>query len=180
MKTQPPPPPADPHDAAIEQALRASRGLEDAPEHVIQRAFTLWQPPRPAAAAAPPNLLQRVLAALTFDSAGASPLAFGMRSAGGTTRQLLFSAEGHDIDLRISPAGEPPSDHWLLSGQVLGPDSQGHVTLTDALGQEAARSALNEWGEFKLPQVAGGEYTVTVRLGEREIVLPAVLVRQAV
>jgi hypothetical protein len=181
MKTPPPPPPAaDPmDDASVEHALRASRRLEDAPEHVIQRAFAAWQPRRAAAPAAP-SLLQRVVAALTFDSAGASPLAFGMRSAGGTTRQLLFSAEGHDIDLRISPDADPPSGHWLLSGQVLGPDSQGHVTLTDTLGQEAAQSALNEWGEFKLPQVAGGEYTVTVRLGEREIVLPAVLVRHAV
>jgi hypothetical protein len=117
------------------------------------------------------------VAALTFDSAGASPLAFGMRSAGGAMRQLLFSVEGHDIDLRISPAGDPPAGLWLLSGQVLGPDSQGTVTLTDAQGQEAGQSALNEWGEFKLPPVAGGEYTVSVRLGEREIVLPAVPVQ---
>jgi hypothetical protein len=168
----------DPSDAAFERVLRDSRRLDDAPEHVIQRALNVWQPRRQAQAE--PSLLQRVLAVLTFDSAGASPLAYGMRSAGGTTRQLLFSAEGHDIDLRISPAGDPPSDHWLLNGQVLGPESQGTVTLTDALGQAAGQAALNEWGEFKLPQVADGEYTVTVRLGEREIVLPAVLVRQAI
>jgi hypothetical protein len=178
MKTPPPPAP-NTSDAAIERALRASRDLEDAPEHVIQRALlAAWQPRRPPRT--PSSVLQRVLAALTFDSAGASPLAFGMRSAGGTTRQMLLSAHGHDIDLRISPSGDPPSDHWLLSGQLLGPEAQGVVLLTDAQGRTAGESALNEWGEFRLPPVSGGEYTVTVRLAYREIVLPAVLVRQAV
>jgi hypothetical protein len=172
------PDPRDPSDAALERALRDSRRLDDAPEHVIQRALNVWQARRQSQAE--PSLLQRVLAALTFDSGGASPLAFGMRSAGSATRQLLFSAEGHDIDLRISPAGDPPTDHWLVSGQVLGPDSEGVVVLTDENGATAGESPLNELGEFRLPRVRTGEYTVTVRLSGREIVLPAVRVQPAV
>jgi hypothetical protein len=175
MKTVPNP--ADLTDADIERGLRDGRQLEHAPEHVIQRAMAVWTP-RPQQQASS-GLLQRVLAVLTFDSGAASPLAAGARSPGGNTRQLLFMAEGHDVDLRISPAGETPSDLWLLSGQVLGPEAQGAVTLTDAQGQLVGEATLSELGEFRLPGVAAGEYTVTVRLGEREIVLPSVPLRQA-
>lgn len=175
MKT--PPDPADLSDAELERRLHDSRQLEEAPEHVIQRAFAAWQPRRAAAPA--PGLLERLIGVLTFDSGAPSPLAFGARSAGGTTRQLLFSAEGHDIDLRLSPAGEASPEHWLLSGQVLGPDSQGRVWLTDAQGRNGGEATLNELGEFRLPPVPEGEYVMTVRLGAREIVLPGLPVRQA-
>jgi hypothetical protein len=173
--------PADLPDNEIEQQLHRSRQLEDAPEHVIQRAFTVWQPRRQAVAA--PSLLQRLVAVLTFDSGAASPLAYGMRSAGGTTRQMLFSAQGHDVDLRISPAdesrGAAGSAEWILAGQVLGPEAEGAVILTDGSGTEIARVALNDLGEFRLPAVTPGDYTVTLKLGQIEIVLPAVQVPQA-
>lgn len=169
----------DPTDAAIELGLHQSRRLQDAPEPVIQRALDLWQVRRQVAASAAPSLLQRVLAVLTFDSGAASPLAFGMRSAGGTTRQMLFSAAGHDIDLRISPAADGRSEHWLLSGQVLGPEAQALVLLSDAHGQAVGESALSELGEFRLPAVAPGQYTVTLRLAGSDIVLPAIDVPQA-
>ena len=176
MKT--PPNPADLNDAEIERGMRSSRQLEDAPEHVIQRALAAWQPRRQVQTA--PGLIERILAVLTFDSAGASPLAYGARSAGATTRQLLFSAQGHDIDLRVSPAAAAQADHWLLSGQVLGPQGDGTVLLSDEQGQSLGEALLNELGEFRLPAVRPGQYTVTVRLGGAEIVLPAVYVPQAI
>jgi hypothetical protein len=169
--------PIDPNDAAIEQGLRQSRRLEDAPEPVILRALDVWQMRRQATAA--PSLLQRVLAVLTFDSGAASPLAFGMRSAGGTTRQMLFSAAGHDVDLRISPAGDTRGEQWLLSGQVLGPEGQAVVFLSDVQGHAVGESALSELGEFRLPPVQPGQYTVTLRLASSDIVLPAIDVPQA-
>lgn len=174
MKTPP-----NPDDAALEQGLRASRGLEEAPEPLIRRAIDLWQHPMRAAASAPGGL-RRLLASLTFDSAGASPLAFGMRSAGGTTRQLLFSAEGHDIDLRIAPAGSGSAGDWLLSGQVLGPEAHGLIGITDADGGNAGEAELNDLGEFRLPAVKPGEYTVALRLGTVEVVLPSIFVPQAI
>ena len=175
MKTVPNP--ADLSDAEIEGHLREARRMENAPEHVIQRAMAVWQPRRQAAPDAP-GLMQRLLAVLTFDSAGASPLAFGARSTGGAPRQMLFSAEGHDIDLRIRPAEQ--AEHWLLSGQVLGPEAKGMVLVADANGQLLGESALSELGEFLLPAVAAGRYTVSLRIGEREIELPAVYVPQAI
>lgn len=170
--------PADPTDADIERSLRSSRRLEDAPEHVIQRAIAVWQPRRQAAAA--PGVVERLLAVLSFDSGAASPLAFGRRSAGGAMRQMLFSAQGHDIDLRISPAGEAQADRWLLSGQVLGPDARGVVGLTDALDQAVGETPLDELGEFRLPAIAPGAYTVTLHLGASEIVLPSIRVPRAI
>lgn len=173
----------DPADAALEQALRDCRRLEDAPEHVIQRALVAWRP-RGAKGAAR-GLLQQVLAALTFDSGAAAPLAFGMRSAGGTLRQLLFSAQGRDVDLRIAPVaaaaagGEPDAARWQLSGQVLGPDSAGTVVLADAAGQVLGEVALSDLGEFRLPAVPAGAYALTLRFAETEVVLPPVQVPQA-
>jgi hypothetical protein len=168
----------DPTDADIEHGLRRSRQLEDAPEHVIQRAIASWQPRRQATTAA--GLVERLLAVLTFDSGATSPLAFGMRSAGVATRQMLFSAQGHDVDLRVSPAGGTQADHWLLGGQVLGPEARGVVVLTDVRGQAVAETRLDELGEFRLPAIAAGQYTVTLRLGAREIVLPSIFVPQAI
>jgi hypothetical protein len=176
-----PDPAADFSDAEIERLLRHSRRLEDAPEHVIQRALAAWQPrPQPAPAASAPGLIERLLAVLTFDSGAASPLAFGMRSAGGPTRQMLFSAGDHEVDLRFSPAGGSPGEHWLLSGQVLGPDARGAVALTDALGQAVAEARLDELGEFQLPAIAPGQYGVMLDLGTRQIELPSILVPQAI
>jgi hypothetical protein len=169
--------PADLTDADMERQLQRSGRLEDAPEHVIQRALSAWQPRRQAVAA--PSLLQRVLAVLTFDSGAASPLAYGMRSAGAAARQMLFTAGGHDVDLRIGPAGEAAADQWLFSGQVLGPDGLGLVSLADAQGRLVGESALDEFGGFRLPAVAAGRYTVTLRLGGAEVELPAIDVPQA-
>lgn len=171
MTTTPP----DPSDAALEQGLRAGRRLEDAPEAVIQRALGVWQGgARPAAPAA--GALRRLVAAIAFDSGGAGALAFGRRAAGGATRQVLYTTEGLDIDLRISPDGDAATDRWALSGQVLGPNAQGVVGLADDSGRAIAEAPLSELGEFRLPAVGAGPYTLTLRLGFVEIVLPTVRV----
>lgn len=168
--------PDDLSDAEIERQLRGSRQHEDAPEHVIQRAFTIWQPRRATAPAA--GLRARVMAVLGFDSAAGPALALGVRSAGAATRQLLFSAEGQDIDLRIGPADEAPAGRWVLSGQVLGPEASGSVVLSDGEGRTVAETLLDEFGEFGLPPVAPGAYGLVLRLDGREIVLPVLQVPQ--
>lgn len=106
-----------PDDAALIRAgRRALRELPDAPEWLVLRAQAIWQPrPQPV-----PPLLTRVLAALSFDSwASPAPALRGATVAG--ARQFLFSAEGRDIDLRISAAGNA----WSIEGHVLGPDEGG-------------------------------------------------------
>jgi hypothetical protein len=170
--------PTNPTDDAIEQSLRDSRGLEDAPEALIRRTIAAMQalPAAQAQSAPGGTLLQRIVAALTFDSGQAPTLAFGMRSGDGATRQLLFAAQGHDVDLRVAAAAPGSGDWWLISGQVLGPQTDGEVALTDDGGTPIAQGPLNELGEFRLPAVARGRYTVNLRLGRLEVVLPGLQV----
>lgn len=160
-------------DARLETLLRQSRQLQDAPESVIQRAIdiaaaSLATPPRPVAAPAAGGVLRRLVAVLGFDSAGQSALAAGMRSGGGGTRQLLYSTEGRDVDLRVGPA--PDGHHWQLSGQVLGPDAVGSVRLH--CGTLARELPWSEWGEFQFDDVPAGEAVLTLRSDTWELELP--------
>ena len=99
----------------------------------------------------------------------------GMRSVASDTRHLLFSAQGRDIDLRISPA----ADQFALTGQILGPDEAGVIELAARAhdGQKASGARivpLDALGEFRLDGVPGGTYQMTLRMGGDEIVLPPI------
>jgi hypothetical protein len=165
-----------PDDETLAAALVASRVLDDAPPQVIERAIGLWEPRARSAAASRRGLVRRLAAALTFDSGNASPLAWGMRSSGSAVRQLLYSVEGRDIDLRIAPTD---TGRYTLSGQVLGPDVLGVVVLEPVGGGERAETALSELGEFRLPAVAAGDYRITLELADTAIDLPPLHVPQA-
>jgi hypothetical protein len=163
-----------PDDADLARRLRDSRTLEAPPSHVLQRAFDVWRP-RPAPS---PGLLQRLVAALRFDSASTPALAHGVRSAGAAPRQLLYSAEGHDIDLRIEPR---PDGSATLRGQVLGPSIAGHAALqrSGVAGPWQAESALDDLGEFGFDPVPPGEYSLALELGAVCIDLPPIAVGAA-
>jgi hypothetical protein len=135
----------------------------DAPTQVINRAGRLLRQRR-ASLPPQPSLLRRLVAALTFDSA--SSLALGTRSGASHKRQMLFSAEGMDLDVRITTNG----DEVTLSGQVLGPESNGSAMLTNA--QLSVTVLLNEMGEYTMPSVPAGRYTLTLLYGDAEIVMP--------
>lgn len=164
-------------DTELEAALKASRTLVDAPEHVIQRAIDVFAARGMAQAATPApqpaGLRQRLQALLSFDSGGLAPAAAGVRSMGsGTgsgTRQVLFSAEGRDIDLRIGPSS---AAGWQVSGQILGPDETGTVELR--CGGFQARTAWNELSEFRFDGVPGGACQLTLRSADWELDLPDV------
>lgn len=159
-----PRPPAEPAD--LEGTLRESRRLEEAPEALIQRAIGLWQPRAVPAAG---GVLQRWLAVLRVDSAATGPAALGLRSSGAaSTRQLLLSAEGRDIDLRLEPL---PDHQWRISGQVLGPDAAGLAELR--CGEAAAQQvAWNELAEFEFAPVAAGTCTLVLRSEGWQIDIP--------
>lgn len=157
-----------PDDELLQRRLRDSRQLEDAPEHLIQRAIDLWQPR--AAAATESGALRRWIATLRFDSAASDHLALGLRTGGAsTTRQMLFSAEGRDIDLRLEPLADR---RWRISGQVLGPDAAGIAELRcgDAAPQQVA---WNELCEFEFEPVATGICALTLRADGWEIGFPS-------
>ncbi len=158
-------------DDKLEALLRASRGLEAPPASVLQRAIDLWPSALPAAVpAAPAGALRRLIATLSFDSGGATPLAYGMRGSASGPRQLLFSAEGHDIDLRVAAAGSG----WVLHGQVLGPDARGRArAFGDDGAERCAAAALDELGEFQLALPAAGRCILRLELDGLLIELPA-------
>jgi hypothetical protein len=151
--------------------------LPDAPAHWIQRAIAL----QPAAAGPQASLLETlaaglrlVVATLSFDSWAAPALAPSMRSGSGATRHLLFSAAGRDLDLRISP----DADGYTVSGQILGPDESGSVTL-DHVPQDGAAPAtrrveVDTLGEFRLAGLSAGTCTLNFLLGDERVTLPPI------
>ena len=157
------------HCAKGLQTLRRAIGLmriddvENAPASVVKNAKAMF---RGRGANREPSRLARVLAALTFDSFTAKP-AFGLRSAASAGRQLVYSTEMADIDLRVSPQ----SGEWEIAGQILGASqSGGKVNLeSDSF---SASADLNELAEFGFESVPSGIYTVLVQLPELEIEIP--------
>lgn len=143
-------------------SLMRADDSEDAPEHVIARATRLL---RPAEHQPPP--LRRLIALLSSDSWRTPGLAAGLRSLHAWPRALILRAGERELDLQVAPRGE----QWLLSGQVLGPEMPGEVTLSGPAAH--VKTTLNDLGEFTLPLVPGGRYTLAVTQGELEIVVPS-------
>lgn len=110
--------------------------------------------------------LRRIVALLTFDSRTAGP-AFGVRSLPGASRQLLYSAEDTDLDLRITMQ----NDECVLAGQVIGGGyAEGQVEISGVTGKSEA--TLNDVCEFTLPPVPAGNYSLILRMHDREIEIP--------
>jgi len=163
-------------DDEFAQLVRRAVALPDAPPALIRAAIGQWD-------GAPPSLLQtatqailnRIAAALTFDSWAAGSLAFGVRAVPSDTRHLLFTAKGRDIDIRVAPV----AGHFAVTGQILGPDDSGVVEMTAAAsdGMESPRAhvaTLGFLGEFRLTGIQSGTYVLTLRVSGDEIVLPPI------
>lgn len=167
------PPSAEMTDQQIERELHRSRGLHDAPEHVIQRALHLWQPRPQSQSTASAGLVQRVLATLGFDSHATPALALGLRSGASGPQQLLFSANDYDVDLRITalPSGAGPA-LWHIGGQVFGPEGAGTAELLGGAGLVSA--TWDDMGEFAFAAVPAGRWSLLLRTATLEIEAPAI------
>jgi hypothetical protein len=167
----------DEFGAALQRALHE---LPDAPAALQRAAVDLWVAPPPRLADVAQAALRLVSAVLRFDSwgAGQTAVAQGLRTlrspTAPSTRHLLFSAEGRDVDLRIAPAAAG----FALTGQILGPDEGGAVELAaqDAAGGAARVAAIDAMGEFRIDGLAAGGYRLTLKLGADQIVLPVLQV----
>lgn len=176
----------DPSDDQLADSLRRSRRLEDAPRPLVDRAIALWSAaaahaaagePAPAHGSALGKALRRLVAALVSDSGFAPAPVLGLRAAGsGVGRQMLFHAEGRDIDLRVSPAADGASG-WVLGGQLLGPDESGEVQVgVDAV---ALSVPISELGEFRCGPLPAGRWRVVLKLGSLAIELPPIEVPES-
>lgn len=140
-----------------------SDNSSDAPRDVLAYAMNIFSRPENSQ----PSLLRRLVAALSFDSSSNLAPAFGVRAGQATSRQLLYSAEENDIDIRITPDGET----WIVAGQVLGEDCSGGRIEIEGAG-ELATAELNDLCEFTLPPLPAGSYAVRLRLGSADIEIP--------
>ncbi|MGH9871877.1 MAG: hypothetical protein ACRD9S_05345 [Pyrinomonadaceae bacterium] len=141
----------------------------DAPRDILAYAVNIF---RGRENSREPSLLKRIVAALSFDSS--SNLApVGVRSGQSTSRQLLYSAEENDIDLRIMPEQE----NWIVTGQVLGEDCVGGRIELEGRSGELTAADLNDLCEFILPPVPAGSYRVRLRLGNLEVEIPQLELR---
>ena len=154
----------------VEQVLELMRtdAAADAPRDVLAYAMNIFRQREQSE----PSLLRRIVAALSFDSNANLTPAFGVRSGQSTSRQLLYSAEENDIDIRLTPENE----NWIISGQVLGQDCVGGRIELEGQGERAAVE-LNEMCEFTLPAVGAGSYALRLRLGSAEIEIPQLELR---
>jgi hypothetical protein len=131
----------------------------DAPRDVLTAAINVFSQERRSP-------LRRIVAFLIFDSRNTGP-AFGVRSLSAASRQLLYSAEETDLDLRITVQ----NDECILAGQVIGEGCVGaQVEISGVAG--SSTTTLNEVCEFTLPPIPVGNYSLTVRMLDREIQIP--------
>ena len=132
---------------------------EEAPADLVRAAMTAFTPERKMP-------VRRIIAILTFDSRKAGS-AFGMRSIRTVSRQLLYSAQDTDVDLRISVQNE----ECVLSGQIIREGCHGGLVEISGVSGSAA-AALNELCEFTLPPIPRGNYSLKVRMPDVEIEIP--------
>jgi hypothetical protein len=149
-------------DELLALGRRALRALPDAPAELQRRAAAIW-PKRP-------GLVQRIRALVALDSWSA-PLP-ALRSGAPEGRQLLFTTDSRDIDLRILPG----PDGWTLEGQVLGPAEDGSVGLRSA-GVPVADGLLDDLGTFRLTGLAEGRYQLVLYFATDSVELPELDVR---
>src|SRR6185369_1902888 len=132
---------------------------KDAPRDLLQSALNIFSPERRAS-------LRHVIAILTFDSRLAGP-AYGIRSLRNTSRQLLYSAQETDLDLRITVQ----NDECIVVGQVIRADCiSGLVEISGDAG--SATASLNEVCEFTLPAIPFGNYSLRVKMPDVQIEIP--------
>ena len=154
----------------LERVIRLMKAdrAEDAPRDLVSYAVNLFHT---RATAESTSLVRRIVAALSFDSFQAAP-AFAVRSGHAAARQLFYSAEGCDLDLRITQSGEM----WNVAGQVFGKEcAGGHVEIESA--SSVAKADLNDQCEFALAALPSGGYQLRLCLTDIEVEIPQLELR---
>jgi hypothetical protein len=132
---------------------------QDAPRDVLVSVINIFPP-------GTQSPLRRIVATLVFDSRTAEP-AFGMRSLHSVSRQLLYSAQETDVELRITIRNE----ECMIAGQVIRDSCAGGlIEISGATG--TAQASLNELCEFALPPIPTGNYSLRLRMPDVEIEIP--------
>lgn len=132
---------------------------QDAPRDLLYSAINIFSPEKRTP-------LRHIIAILTFDSRVAGP-AYGIRSLRSSSRQLLYSAQDTDLDLRVTVQ----NDECVVAGQVIRADCvSGQVEISGNAGSVTA--SLNEVCEFTLPAIPVGNYALKIKLPDVQIEIP--------
>lgn len=153
-------------DAALMLAgRRALRALPDAPEWQVLRAEAIWRPlPAQPASASRADTGRAQLRQLGF------PAPALRSTAAPGARQLLFTAEGRDIDLRLASAGNGWGARRPCARARRRRDGGTHERR-----QRAARVLpLDELGSFRYDGLAAGTVHLRLCFAGEEVELPPV------
>ncbi len=130
------------------QRAAAADSTYQVPEHVLRSARAIFALNRPEKV----GMLPRLLGKLVFDSLR-EPLAAGVRSQPGTTRQAIYEAGDFSVDLRIEQ--EPGDTTAVLVGQIINhtqPEQRmANIPVLLMSGKEVlGRAVSNRLGEFQM------------------------------
>ena len=144
-----------PDDALLAAGRAAMRALPDAPAAWLRRAEAIW----PAT-----GIVDLVRAVLSLDSwADVLP---AVRAGGSPSRQLLFTTNARDVDVRIVQDAQG----WTLEGQVLGPTEGGSLdVLSD--GMPVHFIEFDDIGAFHIEGVVAGRYDVVLDFPDERMLL---------
>lgn len=132
---------------------------KDPPRHVLMSAIKIFTRETQSG-------LRRIIAILAFDSRHTGP-AFGIRSLHTASRQMLYSAEETDVELRITVQNE----ECVLAGQVIREHCAGGVVqISGPAG--SAEASLDDLCEFTFPAIPFGNYLLRIRIQDLEIEIP--------
>lgn len=150
--------------------LTATDQSFDFPEWVIRRIVNQFETNSVTAL----SQLRQFVAQLVFDSFALNSLAEVRSESGGMAngRQVLYQAEGYDIDLRFEQADD--ADAEALIGQILSQQPQGTGLAPYSIqllqgGQAINQTVSNMRGIFKLVHIASGVYDLKISVPEGEI-----------
>ena len=141
--------------------MKSDTTTEDTPVRLVENARGLF---RTRVAAREPSFVKLVIASLVFDSLIATP-AFGLRSQTAGGRQLIYSTETADIEVRVSPENE-------VAGQILGSRNCANGDVNLASESFSASAKLNELCEFSFGSVPAGTYKISVHLPDLLVETP--------
>lgn len=152
------------------QRLRQTIGLmrsdttDDAPVRLVETARNIFRNRAVNAAVPELSFAKRVVASLAFDSLTMAP-AFGLRSQTSDGRQLIYSTQAADIEVRVSPRNE-------VEGQILGATNCENRDVNLESESFSASAKLNELCEFSFGSVPAGTYKISVYLPDSLVETP--------
>jgi hypothetical protein len=156
----------------------SDRSFDYAEEHI--QGLVMWFKAQRALAS---RTLHKLTAELIFDSLNPARLASVRAEIVNTVppasgRQLLYRADGYDIDLRFEAREDQISED--LIGQVLAQSSsfsEATVVLTRAHSETRSHriTQTDAQGLFRFGRLPSGMYDLTIRVAEDEIKLPGVM-----